>query len=102
MLLGTKGDDIHCRFLEILEDLERVGQYAWGAAFLAHTFTDLSNGTGREMTMGRFAPFLQIWTYYYIPLGRATEVHPDALPLTWRWLPVVTAASFSLQLDTLC
>ncbi|MQM15213.1 hypothetical protein Taro_048155 [Colocasia esculenta] len=25
MLLGTKGDNIHCRFLEILEDLERVG-----------------------------------------------------------------------------
>ncbi|MQL90744.1 hypothetical protein Taro_023345 [Colocasia esculenta] len=50
MLLGTKGNGIHCHFLEILEDLERVGQYAWGAAFLAHTFADLSSGTGWETT----------------------------------------------------
>ncbi|MQL89032.1 hypothetical protein Taro_021599 [Colocasia esculenta] len=92
MLLGTKGDGIHCQFLEILEDLEQVGQYAWGAAFLAHTFADLSSGTGRETT---------VWSYYYIPLGRVTEVRPDALPLVRRWLPVVTVASFSLQLDTL-
>ncbi|MQL80682.1 hypothetical protein Taro_013131, partial [Colocasia esculenta] len=100
MLLGMKGDDIHCRFLEIMVDLERVGQYAWGAAFLAHTFADLSSGPGREITVGRFAPFLQ--SYYYILLGMATELCPDALPLAWRWLPVVTAVSFSLQLDTLC
>ncbi|MQM08581.1 hypothetical protein Taro_041437 [Colocasia esculenta] len=101
MLLTTKGDDIHCRFLEILEDLERVRQYAWGAAFLAHTFADLSSGTGRETTMGGFAPFLQVWSYNYIPLGRATEVRPDALPLARRWLPIVTSTTFSLKLDTL-
>ncbi|MQM22629.1 hypothetical protein Taro_055683 [Colocasia esculenta] len=69
MLLSTKGDGIHCQFLEILEDLERVGQY--------------------------------VWTYYYIPLGRATKVHLDALPLARRWLPVVAEASFSLQLNML-
>ncbi|MQL94620.1 hypothetical protein Taro_027279 [Colocasia esculenta] len=44
---------------------------------------------------------MQFWSYYYIPLGRATEIRPDALPLARRWLPVVSAASFSLQLDTL-
>ncbi|MQM04369.1 hypothetical protein Taro_037164 [Colocasia esculenta] len=65
MLLTTKGDGIHCRFLEILEDLERV------------------------------------WSYYYIPLGRATEVRANALPLAWRWLQAVTSATFSLQLDLL-
>ncbi|MQL84954.1 hypothetical protein Taro_017465 [Colocasia esculenta] len=69
MLLGTKGDNIHCRFLEILEDLERVGQYAWGAAFLAHTFADLSSGTGRETTVGRFAPFLQVVWQPYAGMG---------------------------------
>ncbi|MQM16656.1 hypothetical protein Taro_049614 [Colocasia esculenta] len=102
MLLTTKGDGIHCRFLEILEDLERVGQYAWGAAFLAHTFADLSSGTKRETTVGDFAPFPQVWSYYYIPLGRVTEVHAGALPLARRWLPAMTLATFSLQLDSLC
>ncbi|MQM10373.1 hypothetical protein Taro_043266 [Colocasia esculenta] len=87
MLLTTKGNDIHCRFLELLEDLERVRQYAWGAAFLAHTFAVLSSGTGRETTVGGFVPFLQIC--------------PDAVPLVRRWLPVVTTATYSIQLDIL-
>ncbi|MQM05869.1 hypothetical protein Taro_038690 [Colocasia esculenta] len=59
MLFTTKGDSIHCRFLDLLEDLSRVGDYAWGAALLAHLFADLSTGTGRETTVGGFAPFLQ-------------------------------------------
>ncbi|MQM10132.1 hypothetical protein Taro_043020, partial [Colocasia esculenta] len=86
---------------QILEDLERVGLYAWGAAFQAHTFADLSSSIGRETTVGGFAPYLQVWSYYYIPLGRAIEVRPDVLPLARRWLPMVTAVSLSLQLDTL-
>ncbi|MQL90081.1 hypothetical protein Taro_022661 [Colocasia esculenta] len=89
MLFTTKGDGIHCRFLELLDDLTRVGRYAWGAALLAHTFADLSTGTGRETTVGGFAPFLQVWSYYYLPLGRATEVDPTAVPLARRWLPLV-------------
>ncbi|MQL72496.1 hypothetical protein Taro_004830 [Colocasia esculenta] len=101
MLFTTKGDDIHCRFLEPIEDLDRVGEYAWGAALLAHTFADLSAGTGRETTVGGFAPFLQVWSYYYLPLGRATQVHPDAVPLARRWLPVVSTATYGFQLDIL-
>ncbi|MQM08796.1 hypothetical protein Taro_041653 [Colocasia esculenta] len=87
MLFTTKGDDIHCRFLELLGDLGRVGRYAWGAALLAHTFADLSTGTGRETTVGGFAPFLQ--------------VHPDAVPLARRWLPLVSTATYTFQLDVL-
>ncbi|MQM21814.1 hypothetical protein Taro_054859 [Colocasia esculenta] len=101
MLFTTKGDGIHCRFLELLGDLGRVGRYAWGAALLAHTFADLSTSTGRETTVGGFAPFLQVWSYYYLPLGRATQVDPDAVPLTRRWLPLVSTATYSFQLDVL-
>ncbi|MQM21931.1 hypothetical protein Taro_054978 [Colocasia esculenta] len=101
MLFTTKGDGIHCRFLELLDDLTRVGRYAWGAALLAHTFADLSTGTGRETTVGGFAPFLQVWSYYYLPLGRATEVDPTAVPLARRWLPLVSTATYTFQLDVL-
>ncbi|MQL78055.1 hypothetical protein Taro_010466 [Colocasia esculenta] len=101
MLLTTKGDGIHCRFLEILGDLGRVGRYAWGAALLAHTFADLSTGTGRETTVGGFAPFLQVWSYHYLPLGRATVVRPDAVPLARRWLPLVSTATYTFQLEVL-
>ncbi|MQL69692.1 hypothetical protein Taro_001974 [Colocasia esculenta] len=101
MLFTTKGDGIHCRFLELLGDLGRVGRYAWGAALLVHTFADLSTGTGRETTVGGFTPFLQVWSYYYLPLGRATQVHPDAVPLARRWLPLVSTATHTFQLDVL-
>ncbi|MQM04595.1 hypothetical protein Taro_037398 [Colocasia esculenta] len=97
MMFTTKGDDIHCRFLELLDDLT----YAWGAALLAHTFADLSTGTGRETTVGRFVPFLQVWSYYCLPLGRATEVDPAAVPLARRWLPLVSTATYAFQLDVL-
>ncbi|MQM00592.1 hypothetical protein Taro_033319 [Colocasia esculenta] len=72
MLFTTKGDGIHCRFLELLDDLTRVGRYAWGAAHLAHTFADLS-----------------------------TEVDPTVVPLTRRWLPLVSTATYAFQLDVL-
>ncbi|MQM22360.1 hypothetical protein Taro_055413 [Colocasia esculenta] len=101
MLFTTKGDGIHCRFLELLNDLTRVGRYAWGAALLEHTFADLSTGTGRETTVGGFAPFLQVWSYYYLPLGRAIEVDPTAVPLGRRWLPLVSTATYAFQLDVL-
>ncbi|MQM00256.1 hypothetical protein Taro_032989 [Colocasia esculenta] len=101
MLFTTKGDGIHCRFLELLDDLARVGRYAWGAALLAHTFADLSTGTGRETTVGGFAPFLQVRSYYYFPLGRATEVDPRAVLLARRWLPLVSTTTYTFQLDVL-
>ncbi|MQL75430.1 hypothetical protein Taro_007833 [Colocasia esculenta] len=101
MLFTTKGDGIHCRFLELLGDLGRVGRYAWGAALLAHTFADLSTGTGRETTVGGFAPFLQVWSYHCLPLGRATVVCPDAVPLARRWLPLVSTATYTFQLEVL-
>ncbi|MQL78251.1 hypothetical protein Taro_010666 [Colocasia esculenta] len=101
MLFTTKGDGIHSRFLEVLGDLGRVGRYAWGAALLAHTFADLSTGTGRETTVGGFAPFLQVWSYHYLPLGRATVVRPDAVPLARRWLPLVSTATYTFQLEVL-
>ncbi|MQL83747.1 hypothetical protein Taro_016243 [Colocasia esculenta] len=99
MLFTTKVDGIHCRFLDILGDLGRVGRYAWGAALLAHTFPDLSTGTGREMTVGEFAPFLQVWSYHYLPLGRATMVRPYAVPLARRWLPLVVWEPYADQDD---
>ncbi|MQM02191.1 hypothetical protein Taro_034956 [Colocasia esculenta] len=101
MLFTTKCDGIHYRFLEILGDLGRVGRYAWGAALLAHTFADLSTGTGRETTVGGFVPFLQVWSYHYLPLGRATVVRPDAVPLARRWLPLVSTATYTFQLEVL-
>ncbi|MQM23460.1 hypothetical protein Taro_056526 [Colocasia esculenta] len=44
-ILGTKGDPVGCRCLPLLEDLSSVGNYAWGAAFLAHLFDSLGTSS---------------------------------------------------------
>ncbi|MQL92439.1 hypothetical protein Taro_025063 [Colocasia esculenta] len=44
---------------------------------------------------------MQVWSYYYLPLGRATQVRPDVVPLAGSWLPVVSTATYSFQLDIL-
>ncbi|MQM09215.1 hypothetical protein Taro_042083 [Colocasia esculenta] len=46
LLFATRGDAVHCRFLPLLEDLAEVGDYAWGAAFLAHQFNNLEGSGG--------------------------------------------------------
>ncbi|MQL71027.1 hypothetical protein Taro_003345 [Colocasia esculenta] len=58
LLFATRGDEVHCHFLPLLEDLGEVGGYAWGAAFLAHQFDSLSASERQTSTSG-FYPFLQ-------------------------------------------
>ncbi|MQM16180.1 hypothetical protein Taro_049134 [Colocasia esculenta] len=64
MILGTRGDPVGCRFLPLLEDLSSVGNYAWGAALLAHLFDSLGTSS-RETGVAGFFPLLQVrWTPY--------------------------------------
>ncbi|MQL87554.1 hypothetical protein Taro_020098 [Colocasia esculenta] len=60
LLFATRGDTVHCRFLPLLEDLDEVGDYAWGAAFLAHDFDSLG-ASERQTSTSSFFPFLQVW-----------------------------------------
>ena len=48
-------------FLPLLVDLDRVGEYAWGAANLAHLYSTLFCFTdGRSRQLGGNLPFLQV------------------------------------------
>ncbi|MQM11688.1 hypothetical protein Taro_044597, partial [Colocasia esculenta] len=55
MILGTRGDPVGCRFLPLLEYLSSVGNYAWGAALLAHLFDSLGTSS-RETGVGILPP----------------------------------------------
>src|SRR5262249_45332439 len=59
VLFATKSSRISLRFLTVLEDLEAVGQYAWGAAVLADLFYNLSTHSG-ETGISGFSPLLQV------------------------------------------
>ncbi|MQL90591.1 hypothetical protein Taro_023187 [Colocasia esculenta] len=85
LILGTRGDPVSCRCLPLLEDLSNVGNYAWGAALLAHLFDSL--GTSSRVTgVAGFFPLLQVWAYYHLPsLGRGVARRRGAVPLLQRW-----------------
>ncbi|MQM17038.1 hypothetical protein Taro_050005 [Colocasia esculenta] len=85
MILGTRGDPVGCRFLPLLEDLSSVGNYAWGAALLAHLFDSLGTSS-RETGVAGFFPLLQVWAYYHLPsLGRGVARRRGIVPLLQRW-----------------
>ncbi|MQL92273.1 hypothetical protein Taro_024895 [Colocasia esculenta] len=80
-----RGDAVHCHFLPLMEDLGEVGGYAWGAAFLAHQYDDLSASEWQTSTSG-FYPFLQVWAYLHLPaLGRGDLARPSLVPIARRW-----------------
>ncbi|MQL92631.1 hypothetical protein Taro_025261 [Colocasia esculenta] len=58
LILGTKGDPVGCQCLPLLEDLSSMGNYAWGAALLAHLFDSLGTSS-RETGVAGFFPLLQ-------------------------------------------
>ncbi|MQM14747.1 hypothetical protein Taro_047683 [Colocasia esculenta] len=68
LLFATRGDSVHCRSLPLLEDLDEVGNYAWGAAFLAHQFDSLGAFERLTSTSG-FFPFLQVVWQPYLEEG---------------------------------
>ncbi|MQM23623.1 hypothetical protein Taro_056690, partial [Colocasia esculenta] len=62
-----------------------VGNYAWGAALLAHRFDSLGTSS-REIGVAGFFPLLQVWAYYHLPsLGRGVARRRGAVPLLQRW-----------------
>ncbi|MQM01459.1 hypothetical protein Taro_034214 [Colocasia esculenta] len=85
LILGTRGDPVSCRCLPLLEDLTQVGNYAWGAALLAHLFDSLGTSS-RETGVAGFFPLLQVWAYCHLPsLGRGVPRRAGAVSLLRRW-----------------
>ncbi|MQL70046.1 hypothetical protein Taro_002327 [Colocasia esculenta] len=85
LILGTRGDPVSCRCLPLLEDLSSVGNYAWGAALLAHLFDSLGTSS-RVTSVAGFFPLLQVWAYYHLPsLGRGVARRRGAVLLLQRW-----------------
>ncbi|MQL69565.1 hypothetical protein Taro_001858 [Colocasia esculenta] len=83
LILGTRGDPVGCRCLPLLEDL--VGNYAWGAALLAHLFDSLGTSS-RETGVAGFFSLLQVWAYYHLPsLGCRVARQRGTVPLLQRW-----------------
>ncbi|MQM12974.1 hypothetical protein Taro_045895 [Colocasia esculenta] len=101
LFFATRGDAVHCKFLPLLEDLDEVGGYTWGAAFLAHQFDSLGTSERQTSTSG-FFPFLQVWTYLHLPtLRRGILARPGLMPIACHWDPRRDTRTLSDQLASL-
>ena len=65
VLFSHSSSKLSAWFLPLLADLERVGEYAWGAASLAHLYSTLFRFTdGSSRQLGGNLPFLQVKSAY--------------------------------------
>ncbi|MQL98264.1 hypothetical protein Taro_030973 [Colocasia esculenta] len=85
LILGTRGDPVGCRCLPLLEDLSSVGNYAWGAALLAHLFDSLGTSSRETGVAGyvstlTFCCFSCLLTGLTVVLTRVTFARVGILP----------------------
>uniref|UniRef100_A0ACD5U8E7 Uncharacterized protein n=1 Tax=Avena sativa TaxID=4498 RepID=A0ACD5U8E7_AVESA len=76
------------KYLPLLSDFEKVREYAWGAAALAHLYRALSTvmSTTKKRLFGS-AALLMGWIYEYIPAIRPAkdDVPAHVFPRVCRW-----------------
>eukprot|EP00262_Sarcandra_glabra_P009284 TRINITY_DN233_c1_g1_i1.p1 TRINITY_DN233_c1_g1~~TRINITY_DN233_c1_g1_i1.p1 ORF type:complete len:300 (+),score=7.63 TRINITY_DN233_c1_g1_i1:714-1613(+) len=77
-------------FLSLLLDIDRIGEFAWGAAALAHLYTQMFHHAAGTQTIGGFLPFIQFWAYEHFAFlrPRMPSRIPSAFPRmkVWRTL----------------
>ncbi|KAL6840647.1 hypothetical protein ACP4OV_029511 [Aristida adscensionis] len=77
------------RYLPLLSDFEKIREYAWGAAALAHLYKSLSlvmSSSGKRLFGS--AALLMGWIYEYIPVMRPDMEDTPALifPRVRKWI----------------
>ncbi|KAL9664442.1 hypothetical protein QQ045_019842 [Rhodiola kirilowii] len=85
----TTGNKVPVMYLQLFEDFDKAGKYAWGAAALAFLYRALGNASMKtQSTISGCLTMLQCWSYYHLNIGRP-RLHPDQqqdrFPLVLRW-----------------
>ena len=60
VLFASLADSLSCRLLVFLDDLDVIGSFAWGTAFLAHLRTGMATAQRGAAGTPGFTPFLQV------------------------------------------
>ncbi|KAK9111491.1 hypothetical protein Scep_019010 [Stephania cephalantha] len=96
LFADKSGSRVSIALLKLLEDLDDVGNYAWGAAALAYLYRHLGSATRVQVSqIAGYLTLLEGWVYDHIKLGLATPnakyldyVQPrvsDGFKSTRRW-----------------
>lgn len=85
----TTGNKVPVMYLQLFEDFDQAGKYAWGAATLAFLYRALGNASIKtQSTISGCLTLLQCWSYYHLNVGRPKlnqdPLH-DCFPLVLKW-----------------
>ncbi|KAK9088917.1 hypothetical protein Scep_027999 [Stephania cephalantha] len=90
LFADKSGSRVSIALLKLLEDLDNVGNYAWGAAALAYLYRHLGSATRVKVSqIAGYLTLLEGWVYDHFKLGLAT---PNAKymdyvqPRVCRWI----------------
>lgn len=85
----TTGNKVPVMYLQLFENFDRVGNYAWGAAALAFLYRALGNASVKtQSTISGCLTLLQCWSYYHLNIGRpklSQDPLHDCFPFVLRW-----------------
>ncbi|XXG90233.1 hypothetical protein AAC387_Pa12g2050 [Persea americana] len=89
--------------LHYLKDLDKLKDYAWGAAALANLFSSLDNRVRCEkghQSLGGFVAIMQVWAWEHLSTCRPMQLpyRQDLFPRAARWYPSANMRSFERTL----
>ncbi|PKA52658.1 Serine/threonine-protein phosphatase 7 long form like [Apostasia shenzhenica] len=90
LMPDTSGNEVHCKYLPLLEHFDLCGQLSWGSATLSCLYRELYRATdARKKKIAGCLHLLQLWSWEHHHVGRPMEVpklngYQDA-PLGCRW-----------------
>ncbi|CAI0468506.1 unnamed protein product [Linum tenue] len=97
------GGTVHLQYLLLVEDWQRAGRFAWGAAVLAYLYREMgrsvlymtqSSSLGGDL--GGWVPLLHLWAWERFPqiaprhIETSEPITEDTYPRGARWLPANT------------
>ncbi|KAF5458577.1 hypothetical protein F2P56_022599 [Juglans regia] len=85
----TTGNKVPVMYLQLFENFDHCGNYAWGAAALGFLYRALGNASLRsQSTISGCLTLLQCWSYFHLNVGRPKLNHDpmhDCFPFVLRW-----------------
>ncbi|KAK9093009.1 hypothetical protein Syun_027920 [Stephania yunnanensis] len=90
LFADKSGSRVSIALLKLLEDLDGVGKYAWGAAALAYLYRHLGSATRVQVSqIAGYLTLLEGWVYDHFKLGLATlnaKYMDYVQPRVCRWI----------------
>ncbi|XP_012838655.1 PREDICTED: serine/threonine-protein phosphatase 7 long form homolog [Erythranthe guttata] len=95
ILCDKTGNMVRVEYLNLVSNLDRIGEYAWGTACLCRLYDELSSASQKSTnSMAGWLTLFQSWIYEHFPyLAGGTLKTEFEGPLASRWEPQLKTTS---------